>query len=78
MKTVYVLQERTESCTDIIGVFSSLEEVEKGMNEYYKDDLGKPLYEKDFRDSGVEWERFYMVDGDGVEFTLFYFSVDVL
>lgn len=81
---VYVIHEvdLETNNTDVIGVASSLENVDKLVDEYYGEDHTVNLF-TDIRDSTLEWNKVLTVksyDGSdySVSVTVQWFEVDVL
>lgn len=81
---VYVIHEvdLETNNTDVIGVASSLENVDKLVDEYYGGDYTVTLF-TDIRDSTLEWNKVLEVksyDGSNysVSITVQWFEMDVL
>lgn len=83
-KVVYVIHELDLESreTDVIGVCSSLDSVNKLIDEYYGDSLKQISY-TDIRDSTLEWSKVFEVESFDrsvykVQITVQWFMIDEL
>ncbi len=78
MDIIYVLNE-TESngCINTIGVFDSPVITNKTLRKYYGSTM-KMVESKDIHDSGLEWTRELLVEGETVSLVLHYFNLNDL
>lgn len=83
-KVVYVIHELDLESreTDVIGVGSSLDSVNKLIDEYYGDSLKQISY-TDIRDSTLEWSKVFEVESFDrsiykVQITVQWFIIDKL